>query len=71
VNTAGSYPSSLKLDAGKKYDIVVYSYNSSEIPPRVSEISDKIRYPKTEKKMANESLRCCCIIYVIFTVILL
>jgi len=40
----------LKLDAGEKYNIVVYSYNSSIEPPKVSNINDQIPYEYSEEK---------------------
>jgi len=48
VSTIGLSPEPLKLNAGKNYDIVIYSFNSSEIPSKVSSINDKISYDYTD-----------------------
>jgi len=48
VSTIGLSPKPLKLNAGKNYDIVIYSFNSSEIPSKVSSINDEIFYDYTD-----------------------
>jgi len=49
IYTVGSIPKPLKLSIGKKYDLVIYSFNSSEAPPRVSSINDRLSYEYSDK----------------------
>jgi len=48
INTVGEPINPLKLDGGKSYDIVIYSFNSSEEPPVVFNINDSFSYSHSD-----------------------
>jgi|GEM_PF-817422 len=56
IHTVGLIPEPLKLNIGKKYDLVIYSFNSSETPPRVSSINDRLSYEYSDT--SKEFLYC-------------